>query len=121
MRSAALLGKAIAEDASALPARRVLRMATLNGAKALGLADKVGSLETGKQADIVAVDLGTLETEPVYNPISQLVYACGRQQVRDVWVAGKRLLAERRLATLDVDDLVARARAWRQKLSQSDA
>ncbi|MDS4019023.1 MAG: TRZ/ATZ family hydrolase [Candidatus Competibacter sp.] len=117
LRTAALLGKGVAGDAAALPAARVLRMATLNGARALGLADQTGSLEPGKAADIVAVDLGAPETEPVYHPISQLVYATGRHQVTDVWVAGRRLLADRRLTTLDLAELIRRARDWRRKIS----
>jgi 5-methylthioadenosine/S-adenosylhomocysteine deaminase len=117
LRTAALLGKGVAGDATALPAARVLRMATLNGARALGLADQTGSLEPGKAADIVAVDLGAPETEPVYHPISQLVYATGRHQVTDVWIAGRRLLADRQLTTLDLAELIGRARDWRQKIS----
>jgi 5-methylthioadenosine/S-adenosylhomocysteine deaminase len=89
LRTAALLGKGVAGDASVLPAARMLRMATLNGARALGLAGETGSLQPGKAADIVAVDLGHPETEPMYNPLSQLVYATGRHQVTDVWVAGR--------------------------------
>jgi 5-methylthioadenosine/S-adenosylhomocysteine deaminase len=116
LRAAALLGKAVAGDATALPAARMLRMATLNGARALGLGDETGSLEPGKAADIVAVDLGQPETEPLYHPISALVYAAGRHQVTDVWVAGRRLLADRRLTTLDLDDTVRRARDWREKI-----
>ena len=121
MRTAALVGKAIAGDATALPARRLLRMATLNGAKALGLEEQIGSLEAGKWADITAVDLGTVEAEPVYNPISQLVYATGRQQVTDVWVAGRHLLKDRALTTLDTEDITCRARAWRQKIGHQSA
>jgi 5-methylthioadenosine/S-adenosylhomocysteine deaminase len=117
MRTAALLGKGVAGDAAALPAARVLGMATLGGARALGLAAEIGSLTPGKAADIVAVDFGHPETEPVYNPISQLVYAAGRHQVTDVWVAGRRLLADRRLTTLDSADLIARARDWRRKIA----
>ena len=116
LRTAALLGKGVAGDAAALPAARVLRMATLGGARALGLADETGSLQAGKSADIVAVDFSQLETEPLYNPISQLVYATSRHQVTDVWVAGRRLLADRRLTTLDTVDLIERARGWRQKI-----
>ncbi|MCB1767883.1 MAG: amidohydrolase family protein, partial [Candidatus Competibacteraceae bacterium] len=81
LRTAALLGKGVASDAAALPAARMLRMATLDGARALGLERETGSLEPGKTADIVAVDLGQPETEPVYHPVSQLVYAAGRQHV----------------------------------------
>jgi len=106
MRSAALLGKALANDTTVLPAHRVLRMATLNGARALGLEKNIGSLELGKWADITAVELGTLEAEPVYNPVSQLVYATDRHQVSDVWIAGRQLLTDRVLTTLDVDAII---------------
>ncbi|HRZ52735.1 MAG TPA: TRZ/ATZ family hydrolase [Candidatus Contendobacter sp.] len=116
LRAAALLGKAVAGDPAVLPAARVLRMATLNGARALGLGDEIGSLEPGKAADLIAVDLGQPETEPVYHPISQLVYAVGRHQVSDVWVAGQRLLADRRLTTLDLAEILQRARDWRDKI-----
>ncbi|NNG12553.1 MAG: TRZ/ATZ family hydrolase, partial [Halobacteria archaeon] len=92
MRSAALLGKAASNDASAVPAHTALRMATLNGAHALGLAGETGSLTPGKWADITAVRMDTLESQPLYDPVSQLVYACGREQVTDVWVAGQHLL-----------------------------
>ena len=117
MRTAALLGKAVCNDASALPAHTVLQMATLNGAKALGIDEEVGSLLTGKWADIAAVRLDTLETQPVYDPVSQLVYASGREQVTDVWVAGQHLLKERRLTTLDGEDILERARDWKNRIS----
>jgi 5-methylthioadenosine/S-adenosylhomocysteine deaminase len=120
MRLAALLGKSIAGDAAALPAARVLRMATLNGARALGLATETGSLEPGKSADVIAVDLGAPETEPVYHPLSTLVYAAGRHQVSDVWVAGRRLLADRQLTTLDIAEIVQRARRWRDQIAGAD-
>ena len=92
-------------------------MATLDGARALGLERETGSLEPGKTADIVAVDLGQPETEPVYHPVSQLVYAAGRQHVTDVWVAGRRLLADRRLTTLDLTDTLRAARGWRERIA----
>ena len=117
MRTAALLGKAVCNDASALPAHTVLEMATLNGAKALGIDEDVGSLLTGKWADIVAVRLDTIETQPVYDPVSQLVYASGREQVTDVWVAGRHLLKERRLTTLDGEDILERTRDWQSRIS----
>jgi 5-methylthioadenosine/S-adenosylhomocysteine deaminase len=120
MRLAALLGKSIAGDAAALPAARVLRMATINSARALGLAMETGSLEPGKSADVIAVDLGAPETEPVYHPLSTLVYAAGRHQVSDVWVAGRRLLADRQLTTLDIAEIVQRARRWRDQIAGTD-
>jgi 5-methylthioadenosine/S-adenosylhomocysteine deaminase len=116
MRIAALLAKGLANDAAVLPAHRVLRMATLNGAKALGLDQQIGSLEPGKWADVTLVDLGAVETEPVYHPISQLVYATDRQQVTDVWVAGRPLLRNRELTTLDIEKIIHRARGWRDKI-----
>ncbi len=120
MRSAALLGKAVARDASALSAMQALHMATLGGARALGLETHIGSLETGKAADITAVNLGALETQPVYHPISQLVYAAGREHVSDVWVAGQHLLKDRVLTTLDQQTIIAKAQQWREKIQMAD-
>ena len=117
LRTAALLGNGIAGDASALPAARILRMATFNGAKALGLAHETGSLEPGKSADVIAIDLGELETEPVYHPLSQLVYAVSRRQVSEVWIAGRRVLADRRLTTLDLNEIIHKARHWRDRIA----
>jgi 5-methylthioadenosine/S-adenosylhomocysteine deaminase len=121
MRTAALLAKGIAGDAAALPAHTVLRMATLNGARALGLEKLIGSIEKGKQADLVAVDLATLESQPLYNPISQLVYAVSRQQVSHVWISGKPVLHERELKTMNESDLLAKARAWNDKIADNGA
>jgi 5-methylthioadenosine/S-adenosylhomocysteine deaminase len=116
MRMAALLAKAVAGDASAIPAHTALRMATLNGAKALGLEAEIGSLEVGNWADITAIRLDGIETQPLFDPISDLVYAASRHQVSDVWVAGRRLLQDRQLTTLDVDDIRRKAAIWREKL-----
>jgi len=121
MRTAALLAKAVHGDASALPAHSVLRMATLNGARALGLADETGSLEVGKWADIAAVDLETLETSPLYNPVSQLVYAAGREQVTDVWVAGQHVLKDRELTHLDTRKLIHRALEWQERIAAGES
>src|SRR5690606_23544038 len=101
-----------AGSATALDAHRALRMATLNGARALGIDDECGSLEAGKSADLVAFDLSRLAQQPVYDPVSQLVYASGRDCVRHVWVGGKTLLEDGRLTRLDEDELHAKARAW---------
>ncbi len=120
MRSAALLAKAVQQDASALPAHTALRMATLNGARALGMADETGSLETGKWADISAIDLGALETQPLYEPVSQLVYAAGREQVTDVWVAGQHVLKARVLTHLDTQELIQRAHSWQTRIAAGD-
>lgn len=120
LRTAALLGKGIAGDAAVLPAARILRMATLNGARALGLAEETGSLEPGKAADVIAVNLGLLEAEPVYHPISQLVYATGRHQVSDVWISGRQVLANRQLITLDTQEIIQRAQGWRDQIAGTD-
>ncbi|WP_027149207.1 TRZ/ATZ family hydrolase [Methylobacter tundripaludum] len=117
MRTAALLGKAVAGDASAIPAMTALRMATINGAKALGLDNEIGSLSIGKAADVIAIDLSHLETQPLYCPISQIVYAASRQQVTDVWVAGKRLLKQRHLTTVNIDELRMKIAEWQERLA----
>ena len=119
MRTAALLAKAVANDASALDAASALRAATLGGAKALGWDERIGSIEAGKQADLCAVRLDDIETQPMYNVISQLVYAAGRHQVSDVWIAGARKLADGVLIDLDPADLRERARRWRDRLTES--
>jgi 5-methylthioadenosine/S-adenosylhomocysteine deaminase len=116
MRTAALLAKAVAKDATALPAASALRMATLNGAAALGLADELGSLTIGKYADVVAVHMDAIESLPMYNPISQLVYAAGRERVTDVWIAGRHVLKDRRLTTIDEEALAAKTRAWNTRI-----
>ncbi len=116
MRTAALLAKGVAGDASALPAEKALEMATLNGARALGLESVCGSLVAGKAADIVAVKMDDLETQPLYHAVSQLVYATGRDKVSDVWVAGRHLLKERRLTTLDEGEILAAAIQWQTRL-----
>ncbi len=116
MRTAALLGKAVAADASAVSATQALRMATINGAKALGLEAVTGSLETGKAADMIAIDLGGLESQPLYDPVSHLVYCTSRNQVIHTWVAGKALMKQRKLTTLDEPALIANAQAWQARM-----
>ncbi|MNP48692.1 S-triazine hydrolase [compost metagenome] len=108
----------MAGSASALDAHRALRMATLNGARALGLEAITGSLELGKAADLVAFDLSGLAQQPVYDPVSQLIYASGRDCVKHVWVAGKPLLDDRRLTRLDEQALHATACAWGQRIGE---
>ncbi|UKE74808.1 TRZ/ATZ family hydrolase [Xanthomonas graminis] len=115
-RTAAILAKAVANDATALDAATTLRAATLGGARALGFGEKIGSIEVGKQADLICVDLSALETQPLHNVLSQLVYAAGRQQVSDVWIAGQRKLEQRVLVDMDTDALVANARQWRERI-----
>jgi 5-methylthioadenosine/S-adenosylhomocysteine deaminase len=115
-RMAALLAKAGTLDPTAVPAATAIRMATLNGAQALGIADKVGSIKVGKQADLIAIDLATIETAPIFDPISHVVYAAGREQVSHVWVKGQSLMSKRKLATLDEQQLIASGRSWRERI-----
>jgi 5-methylthioadenosine/S-adenosylhomocysteine deaminase len=117
LKTAALLGKAVSGDASALDAHSALRMATLNGAKALGLDEKTGTLEVGKHADITAINLSDLRMQPLYNPASQLIYTHSGQCVSHVWVAGKALLANGLLLTLDEREIVGKANWWRKQIS----
>ena len=121
MRIAAMIAKGHSGDATALPANDVLRMATINGARALGLDDTTGSISKGKAADLIAVRIDNIETTPVYDPASQIVYACGRENVEHVWVAGKPLLHHRSLTTLDEKALIKSARHWQHRIAASDA
>lgn len=116
-RTAALLAKAVAGQATALDAHRALRMTTLNGARALGMEQETGSLELGKSADLTAFDLSGLAQQPVYEPVSQLIYASGRDCVRHVWVGGKQLLDDGRLTRLDEERLIAVAGEWGRKIA----
>lgn len=120
MRSAALLAKVGTMNASALPATMALRIATINGAKALGIDDITGSLEIGKSADIVAVDLNDLGTQPLYHPISQLVYSATRHNVTDVWIAGDHLLAKGKLTGMNEDEIRRKAQDWAVKIHQAE-
>lgn len=114
---AALLAKATNNDASALPAHQALAMATICGARALGLEDSIGSLEVGKNADLAAIKLDALEQQPLHNPLSQLIYTASGSNVSDVWVAGRRLLKNRRLQTLNEQEVIQRAHNWRAKMT----
>lgn len=117
LRTAALLAKGVAEKADALPAYQIIRMATINGAKALGLDHKIGSLEIGKQADILAIDLNTIEIQPVYDVMSSIVYSANRSQITDLWVAGKALMKNRKLTSLDEERLLSKAQQWHEKIN----
>ena len=119
MKTAAMLAKAVAGDAAAVPAAQALYMATLGGAKALGLDDQTGSLTPGKWADLQAVDLSQLAQQPLYDPISQLVYTDSSRATSHVWVAGKLLLNKGELTTLDEQQIQHNARQWADRIRQS--
>ncbi len=117
MQTAALLAKAVASDASALPAAQALEMATIGSAKALGIDHDTGSIETGKWADLQAIQMNDLSMQPLYDPISQLVYTSSSQFTSHVWVAGTCLLENGEFTKLDVDALTAQAQEWHRKIS----
>jgi 5-methylthioadenosine/S-adenosylhomocysteine deaminase len=116
LQTAALLAKQVAGNAAAVPAPAALRMATIDGARALGLAGEIGSLAAGKAADVICVSLGGIEHQPLLDPVSQLVYAASRHDVTDVWVAGEQLVADRELLRLDVAEIGAAAARWGRQL-----
>jgi 5-methylthioadenosine/S-adenosylhomocysteine deaminase len=117
LRTAALLARAQSADAAALTAADALEMATLGSAAALGLDAETGSIEVGKAADLACIDLAPLNSQPVYDPVSQVVYTARADQVSDVWVAGRHQVDRGRLTGFDGDDLAARARDWRQRIA----
>lgn len=118
LRTASLIAKAKSEDSTAMPAHQALQMATLNGAKAIGLDHEIGSIEAGKAADLIAINLNQLSTQPVYNPISHLAYAVNNLQVSDVWIAGKQLLRHGAFTQLDLEQTLANAQRWSRKADQ---
>jgi 5-methylthioadenosine/S-adenosylhomocysteine deaminase len=122
MRLAALLAKGVSLDASVLPAWQALECATIAAAGALGLQDRIGSIEVGKEADLIAIDLSDLETQPCFDVVSQLVYCAGREHVSSVWVAGNRVVEDRRLVRgaheVDVGSIAAAAVSWQAQVQK---
>lgn len=117
MRQAALLAKATSGRADSLPAHQALRMATLNGANALGLGEITGSLVVGKAADITAINFSVLNLTPCYDPASHLVYTASREQVSHVWVNGRMLLDDKELTTLNPFELQYRTAFWQERIA----
>lgn len=116
---AALFGKHVAADATAIPAALAIRMATINGARALGLDQEIGSLAPGKAADVICVALRAPGQVPVLDPLSQLVYSVARDDVSDVWVAGDHLVDHGRLTRMDPGDIAMTAAEWANRLRGS--
>ncbi len=118
-RTAALLAKGSSLRAEVWPAPAVLKAMTLDAARALGLDDRIGSIEAGKEADLVAIDLSAPELSPVYDPISQLIYAAGREHVAEVWIAGSHVVQKRQLgssfALKAIREVVARTALWQNR------
>ncbi len=121
MRLAALLAKGSSGDAAALPASQALEMATINAARALGLDNKLGSIEQGKMADLAAVRIADPETMPCFDPLSHLVYAAGREHVSHVWVAGELRYQQGVFANIEAQELKEIASVWQGKLNQFKA
>jgi len=117
MHSAALIAKAVSKDASALPALEAVKMATINGAIALGKEDQIGSIKVGKQADLISIDFSDISCAPMYDPISQLVYSASRHQVDHVWVAGHLQVKNKTLCHVDTAQLMEMAQEWADKIS----
>jgi 5-methylthioadenosine/S-adenosylhomocysteine deaminase len=121
-RTAALLAKGSTGNAATWSAHQTLKAMTLDGARALGLADRIGSIEPGKQADLVAIGLDALETSPLFDPVSHLIYAAGREHVREVWISGRHVVRKRQLsdagAAEQVSQVVSRCRLWHNRVSE---
>lgn len=115
-QSAALLAKAVADDPSAMNAYQALYASTKAGAIALGLESETGSIEPGKSADMIAIDLSDPASQPVFHPLSQVIYGASRTQVSDVWVAGKRLLEDRKLTRMELSGIISAASEWGLKI-----
>lgn len=119
MRLAALLAKGASGRADAVAAQTALHMATLGPAQALGLEQRIGSIAPGKSADLTAIDLDAVSLRPVYHPLSHVVYAAGRHDVSHVWVAGRLLVEEAHLTTLDEGALRATAQSWQNRIGST--
>ena len=119
MNTAALFGKFVAGDPTVLPASTMLELATLNGARALGLDKEIGSLLPGKSADAVCIEFKDPGTQPVLDPLSQLVYAAGRENVTDVWIAGEHLLENRTMTRMNEESVMQKAGRWAERMTVS--
>ncbi|PVY75482.1 5-methylthioadenosine/S-adenosylhomocysteine deaminase [Tamilnaduibacter salinus] len=118
LSSAAMLAKAVSGNAAALSAHQALAMGTINGARALGRDHEIGSLEVGKQADVIAVDLGDPFAQPVYDPASHLIYSLHARQLSHSWIGGIPQVQDGRLTRIDMNDLMLRVRDWSDRIRQ---
>ncbi|NIO39190.1 MAG: TRZ/ATZ family hydrolase [Burkholderiales bacterium] len=120
LRLAALIAKAETGNAETMSAHAALRMATLDGARALGLDQMIGSIEPGKYADLTAINLGdSVELAPLYDPVSHLIYTAGREHVSHVWVQGKEVVTAGQLNEIDESQLLAKVRSWQRQIATS--
>lgn len=118
MRTAALIAKGVTQNAEALKAQQVFDCATIHGAQLLRQENQIGSLEVGKQADLVALDWRSIELQPIYHPISQLVYATQREQVAQVWIGGQQVLKDRCPTGIDMASLLQDILQWQVEVKR---
>ncbi len=118
MRIASLLAKGSSLDATVASVQEVLRMATINGAKCLGLESSIGSLEVGKNADVAAINLDSLSSVPIYDPVAQIVHSATRNQISDVWIGGNRVLDNHALTSIDESECIAMANQFGAEISK---
>ncbi len=116
IRSAALLAKGVSGIATSVSAEEALAMGTINGAKMMGLDSEIGSIEIGKLADFIAVDLSAPNFQPIHNPLSQLIYSATGHQVTNVWINGEQLLRDGELTQIDLDDIMRRVKHWQERI-----
>jgi 5-methylthioadenosine/S-adenosylhomocysteine deaminase len=116
MRQAAFLHKLVASDPRAIPAPVALEMATIDGARAMGMEKEIGSLEAGKRADLIVVSMASARQTPMYDPVSHIVYVTRGDDVRTTIVNGKVLMRDRRVLTLDRRQVLAEANQFADKV-----
>ena len=119
MRLAALLIKGSTKSPESFSANEAIKMATINGAKALGLESIIGSIEKNKKADLVAIDLNSIENQPIYNPLTTLVYSSSRSDVSYVWIDGEIKLKDKKLVKIDEERIIQLAKKWQRKLKKT--
>ena len=119
MRLAALLIKGSTKSPESFSANEAIKMATINGAKALGLESIIGSIEKNKKADLVAIDLNSIENQPIYNPLTTFVYSSSRSDVSYVWIDGEIKLKDKKLVKIDEERIIQLAKKWQRKLKKT--
>lgn len=119
MRLAALLIKGSTKSPESFSANEAIKMATINGAKALGLESIIGSIEKNKKADLVAIDLNSIENQPIYNPLTTLVYSSSRSDVSYVWIDGEIKFKDKKLVKIDEERIIQLAKKWQRKLKKT--
>jgi 5-methylthioadenosine/S-adenosylhomocysteine deaminase len=119
MSLAAKLQKVTQMNPEVLPAEQVVEMATMGGARALGMQEQIGSLEAGKLADFITVSLANAHSTPLYNVYSQIAYVTKAADVQDVFVNGRQIVRDRRMLTLDEKEIYSHVRSFQQRIRQS--